>query len=767
MHRAFRRLPLPAKLLLIGCVPLSFLIYMFFQIYSEKTKKIHLLSRYVENIQQSAMINVLIESLQKERKYSFDYVIRREWPSQLTTQRAHTDSTMAQLENTTLKGFRNYTFLDKLQQTRTAIDSLKTTSGIVMHYYSTAIFRMSTLNVVPQGMDIYLEPLYKDLVSQKIISEMIMNLGIISSNIYNVLYTRKYMIETLFGIVGLHDIYKSYETEFFQKSSPAAITEYNKRRNDSELGPTLAYIDTLFKRFAFDSTYDATTWWRLSEAGIEQLRSFQRHITKNVNAIANNIMTKEKQDRDRTMVFLIVTLVIVMGFVVYTIYSITYTLQKMKRVAATISKGEPVPPLNVESRDVIGALARSIEMIDVNNKMLADAAHAIGQGDFDINVTPRSREDLLGNAIVQMKENLVHYVRSSEQANNELAKMAEKYKTIFYKSPLPKWIYDFDTLRFLEVNEAAVKHYGYSQEEFLAMSIENIRPKEELEKLYRDIELLKAGESGRYKYWRHLKKNGEIITVEVMAHRIEYNGHNARMVILNDVTEKVKAEKALQESHEELRELASHLQNIREEERASMAREVHDVLGQQVTCIKMDISWLSKQIATEDPRVKQKLQELTALLDETAIVVRKIASALRPSILDDFGLSEALEWQAKEFEKRSGIKVRCWCALPDLTIPKNITTGLFRICQESLTNVARHAAASEVNISTAAKDHQLILTITDNGKGFDVGKSSQRKTLGLLGMKERTLMIGGRYEITSTPGHGTTVTVTVPLPEDK
>lgn len=684
MNRAFSRLPLPAKLLLIGSIPLALLVYMFFHIYNEKTQKVNLLSGYIENIHESSMINTLIESLQQERKFSFDYAIRKMRPSAISAQRRQTDSAMKQLQKTSLAGFTSYTFLDRLQRTRSLIDSEGMLPDQVMHFYSTAIIRMNTLNTVPAGSDIYFKPLHKELVAQKLLSEMITSLGIIRSNIYNALYTKKDMNEVLISMAAVYDVYKTYEVEFLQKSPVPVLTAYEKVRNTTTLNPTLRYIDTLFQRVSFDSVYDAATWWQLSENGMEQLRGIQQQTINSINEGANAILRQEKMSRSRITVFLFATLVIMVGFILYSIFSVTRMLRKMKIAA--------------------------------------------------------------------------------EQMSN----LAVKYKTIFLKSPLPKWIYDYNTLKILDVNEAAIRHYGYSEKEFLNMSIRDIRPPEELGQLERDIKLLKETGKSDQKYWRHVKKNGEIIIVEVMAHFIEYNNHEARMVILNDVTEKIEAEKALQQSHEDLRELASHLQNIREDERASMAREVHDVLGQQVTCIKMDISWLNKQLATDDPKIKQKLKDLTTLLDETAIVVRKIASTLRPSILDDFGLAEALDWQGREFEKRSGIKVSYQSSLPaDLVIEKNITTGLFRICQESLTNVARHAGATAVAISTAINNGQLVLQIADNGKGFDVEKSASRKTLGLLGMKERTLMIGGKYEIASTPGKGTTVIVTVPLTANK
>lgn len=764
MLRFFRRLPLPVKLFLIVCIPLAMILFMLVQIYEEKTQKVNLLDSYIDNIHQAATINYLVECLQKERKFSFDYAMRKERPAILTAQRQSTDSTIGELQKDGLAGFTSYTFLDKLNDMRNRIDSENIVPEHVMQFYNTTTYRVNSLNIVPPGTDIYLHPIHTDLASEKLLSEMVTNLGILRSYIYNVLYTKKQVQEILYSMASLYDIYKTYETEFLQKSSPATITAYNNLISKSTAGPTLSYIHKTFQNITLDSTYDATTWWNLSDAGMEHLRTLQKSISKSVNERANEILQKEIRNRNRTMIILAAILVFVVWFIVYTTYGIIRMLRKMNRIAKKISYGAPALPLRFKSKDVISALAKSISAIDENNKILSDAAQAIGKGDFNVHVVPRSTEDILGNAIVQMKENLISYAQSNKEKTEELEKLAEKYKTIFYKSPMPKFIYDFETLKFLEVSESAVKHYGYTEEEFLSMTIRDIRPTEDVDKLHKDIELIGTGKESPYKQWRHIKKNGEIIMVEVMGYSIDVNNRKARLVIINDVTEKVKAEEALNESHEALRELASHLQNIREEERAGMAREVHDVLGQQITCIKMDVAWLSKQVNQEEPKIKQRLKDLTTLLDETAIAVRKIAAALRPSILDDFGLADALEWQAKDFEKRSGIKVHYVSELPDgIKIPKETITGLFRICQESLTNVARHAQATEVRIIVSLNNDQILMMIADNGKGFDVKKSAERKTLGLLGMKERTLMIDGKYEIDSTPGKGTTVIVTVPL----
>ncbi len=211
-----------------------------------------------------------------------------------------------------------------------------------------------------------------------------------------------------------------------------------------------------------------------------------------------------------------------------------------------------------------------------------------------------------------------------------------------------------------------------------------------------------------------------------------------------------------------LRELSAHLQNIREEERIHIAREMHDELGQLLTGFKMDVSWLHKKLGNaQDPAVKEKLEDMMEVVNEAARFVRKLASELRPSILDDLGLIPALDWHSQEFKRRSNINVEFRTGLEEISTSKDVATGLFRIYQESLTNVARHAEAHKVNAELELVDNNIQLTITDDGKGFDT-RSGERKTLGILGMKERAAMLGGQLRIYSAPGKGTTILISVP-----
>lgn len=226
---------------------------------------------------------------------------------------------------------------------------------------------------------------------------------------------------------------------------------------------------------------------------------------------------------------------------------------------------------------------------------------------------------------------------------------------------------------------------------------------------------------------------------------------------------KKMAEDELKASREQLRQLFFYSQNIREEERARIAREIHDELGQQLTGLKMDVFWLSKQMLTAPLPVQDKMKGMIDLIDQTVRSVRRISSELRPGILDDLGLTAALDWQSSEFQKRTEIECRFHAKTTEQNFEKNIATGIFRIFQETLTNVARHADATLINTTLEQDKQSIVLTINDNGKGFDVNKLSGKKTLGIVGMGERASMMGGDLKINSTPGKGTTTILRVPL----
>ncbi|MGN6292970.1 MAG: PAS domain-containing sensor histidine kinase [Chitinophagaceae bacterium] len=349
-----------------------------------------------------------------------------------------------------------------------------------------------------------------------------------------------------------------------------------------------------------------------------------------------------------------------------------------------------------------------------------------------------------------------------KKIEEDLRNSEQKYKLLFESNPLPMWMLSLPDYTIIEVNTSALKQYGYTQEEFLHLDIFMLRPDE-------DIERLRAATNRQFRgihyagVWRHKRKDGEIIYVDVVTHDIYYEGKPTRLVLANEVTEQYLAEEKLKESYDATRKLTEHLQNVREEERLHIAREIHDELGQLLTVLKMDVSWLNRKLQPASEPVKEKITELLSLIDVTVKKVRHISSELRPSLLDDLGLIAAMEWHTEEFQNRSGISVEVNLPPAELLLPEPVKIGLFRILQESLTNVARHSGADKVAVTLLQKENSLILTIKDNGKGFDA-ENAKKKTLGLLGMKERTLMIGGEYKITGVQGEGTIVEVIVPLP---
>jgi signal transduction histidine kinase len=216
----------------------------------------------------------------------------------------------------------------------------------------------------------------------------------------------------------------------------------------------------------------------------------------------------------------------------------------------------------------------------------------------------------------------------------------------------------------------------------------------------------------------------------------------------------------LRESEDKLRRLAAHLISVREEERAHIAREIHDELGQVLTGIKMEVGWLQKRL--KEPALLEKTESMSKLIDSTVQTVRKIATGLRPEMLDDMGLVAAVGWQAKEFQKRTGI--RCRAKLPpESKYDLEISTCVFRIFQEILTNVARHARATRVDVELSVTEDRFNLEVVDNGVGIADSDLHGRKSLGLLGMQERAMLFGGEVGITGTPGQGTRVSVSIPI----
>jgi signal transduction histidine kinase len=211
----------------------------------------------------------------------------------------------------------------------------------------------------------------------------------------------------------------------------------------------------------------------------------------------------------------------------------------------------------------------------------------------------------------------------------------------------------------------------------------------------------------------------------------------------------------------ELRELAARLQRIREEERTRVAREIHDELGQALTAIKIDLAFVIGALRADQQEELERAESILTLVDQTILSVRRIATELRPGILDDLGLVAAVEWAAEEFEARTGTKCRLDLPDGDIALDPEPTTAIFRIFQETLTNITRHAAATQVDIRLGREDGNIVMEVRDNGRGIGDEQSAGR-SLGILGMRERALLLGGELTISGAPGKGTFVQLLIP-----
>lgn len=269
-----------------------------------------------------------------------------------------------------------------------------------------------------------------------------------------------------------------------------------------------------------------------------------------------------------------------------------------------------------------------------------------------------------------------------------------------------------------------------------------------------------------------MRKDGSLIPVSYIASAISEGGKPvATVTAFQDISQRKQAQQDLLESRKQLRELFSYLQTVREEERTRIARELHDELGQMLTAVKLDAMWLTARLTGEQPGIVSKAASMSLLIDETLNAMRRVASDLRPMMLDDLGLVAAIEWLTGEFAKRTGIAVRLEMDLEQVQredrdecdLDAEVATAAFRIVQESLTNVARHAQAEQVLVMLKCTDDRLMLRISDDGKGTDTTNGNKRDSYGIIGIRERAHSLGGSLDFSSVPGKGVCVEVVLPI----
>lgn len=353
------------------------------------------------------------------------------------------------------------------------------------------------------------------------------------------------------------------------------------------------------------------------------------------------------------------------------------------------------------------------------------------------------------------------------RAESALDETEDRYRLLVERSPEAiivhcNWILEY-------VNPAAVKLLNAaSADDLLGKYFLDFVPEEFREQIIARASLIKEGMTGHGAIdLAYVNESGEKLFYESVGSMTTYNGKPAAQVVIRDITERKHAEEELKASREELRQLAAHLQSARENERTSIAREIHDELGQDLTGLKMDLAMLEDLVNdhVQPPvldEMNDRITSMSQLMDTTVHAVRKIISELRPVLLDKLGLAAAIEWQAEEFHTRTGIACECFITADDAAFDRDCATAVYRIFQESLTNVMRHAGATRVSVSFGRDDDVYELEIRDNGKGIDADAFSKTKSFGFIGMRERALLFNGTVSIAGEEGKGTTVTLTIP-----
>jgi signal transduction histidine kinase len=260
-----------------------------------------------------------------------------------------------------------------------------------------------------------------------------------------------------------------------------------------------------------------------------------------------------------------------------------------------------------------------------------------------------------------------------------------------------------------------------------------------------------------------LRSDGGEFPIDASISQITESGKKLYTVILRDVTERIRAEEALRRSREELREFASVANSAREQEKSRIARELHDELAQALTALKMDATWVAERLPAAEKTLAEKLIAMQAMLDDTVAATRRISADLRPLLLDDLGLIPAAEWLVQNFSERTGIRCELAVGVADLELAEPYASAVFRILQESLTNVARHAEASRVEVALDRQDGAVTLMVHDDGRGFSPEEPRKPRSYGLMGLRERAYLLGGEVRIESGPGRGTIVEARIPV----
>ncbi|THU38249.1 response regulator [Niastella caeni] len=374
------------------------------------------------------------------------------------------------------------------------------------------------------------------------------------------------------------------------------------------------------------------------------------------------------------------------------------------------------------------------------------ALEALKQGAQDYLVKGNFNSDLLSRAI--------QYSLERKKAEEALLVSEEKYKQMFYQNIFPSLIYDPFSLKFLEVNDAAIKCYGYGREEFLTMTLIDIRAPEDRRKA---ISPIIDNKEGQVKLWQHKKKNDDIMIVEIAFSPINYWGKVASQAQVHDVTEEIKLQKKLEDQKKaEQKNITAAVLKALESDRAHLGAELHDNINQMLATVALNLEHSLANMEVRDQLINKSMHVIELVMKE----IRELSRTLIVSDISEIGLKKAVNEMIANIVLVKKIKISfCMNCFPEKKIDKDVKIAIYRIIQEQLTNILKHANASSVNIELKKEGTLIILLINDNGKGFDT--KLHRKGVGITNMNSRVSLYDGEVKIESAPGKGCKLVATL------
>lgn len=405
-----------------------------------------------------------------------------------------------------------------------------------------------------------------------------------------------------------------------------------------------------------------------------------------------------------------------------------------------------------------------IELIRERKKLENYEVNLLRKDGEEVNAIENIYGEFDLNGELALLKGYVFDITAIRRAEKALRESEERFHLMFENNKAVMLLIDPESGKILDANNAASEFYGYCLDRLRTMNINQINIASQNEIKNRLNEAASGAQS--HFLYSHKLKSGEIRNVEAYSSRIILRGEVVLFSIIHDITERVKAENEVIESREKLRALAAKLEQIKEEEKISLARELHDNLGQRLTGLKLDTAWLLRRINNpnndEKDKIISRIGEMSNLIDEIINNVRRISSELRPNILDYMGLLPSLEWLLQDFNKKTETHISFTSDVKEFNVDKQTSTAVFRIFQEAITNIVRHSKATFVEMKIEQDDKNYFVKLMDNGVGFPEEKINDLKSLGIIGMKERALQIKSVLEISNRKEGGTIVSLTIP-----